>query len=109
MKAKVLVYALLASVLTTIHLAEAQQVGKVPRIGILVPGSSAFPTSARYDSFRQGLRDLGYIEGKNVSIEIRYAEGKEDRPAFRWIMNSNFIGCSTGKSAGFAPLRILST
>ena len=60
--------------------AEAQQAGKVPRIGILAPGSSALPTSPAYhDSFRQGLRDLGYIEGKNIFIEIRYAEGKQDR------------------------------
>ena len=59
--------------------AEAQQPAKIPQIGILIPGSSAFPTSARYDSFRQGLSDLGYIEGKNISFEIRYAEGKQDR------------------------------
>lgn len=59
---------------------EAQQAEKVPRIGILAPGSSALPTSPAYhDSFRQGLRDLGYIEGKNIFIEIRYAEGKQDR------------------------------
>src|SRR5512144_394793 len=58
---------------------EAQQAGIVPRIGILAPGSSALPTSAYHDSFRQGLRDLGYIEGKNIFIEIRYAEGKQDR------------------------------
>jgi putative tryptophan/tyrosine transport system substrate-binding protein len=79
MKAKILVYALSVLILAAIHLAEAQQGGKVPRIGILVPGSSAFPTSARYDSFRQGLRELGYIEGKNIFIEIRYAEGKQDQ------------------------------
>ena len=59
--------------------AEAQQPAKIPRIGILSPGSSAFPTSAYHDSFRQGLRELGYIEGKNTFIEIRYAEGKRDR------------------------------
>jgi ABC-type uncharacterized transport system substrate-binding protein len=58
---------------------EAQQAGKVPRIGILAPDSSAFPASAYHDSFRQGLRELGYIEGKNIFIEIRYAEGKQDR------------------------------
>jgi ABC-type uncharacterized transport system substrate-binding protein len=46
---------------------------------IIVPGSSAFPTSARYDSFRQGLRELGYIEGKTIFLEIRYAEGKQDQ------------------------------
>jgi len=50
--------------------AEAQQAGKVPRIGILAPGSSALPTSAYHDSFRQGLRELGYIEGRNIFIEI---------------------------------------
>ena len=59
--------------------ATAQQLTKIPRIGILAPDSSAFPASARYDSFRQGLRELGYIEGKNIFIEIRYAEGKQDR------------------------------
>jgi putative tryptophan/tyrosine transport system substrate-binding protein len=60
-------------------IAEAQQPTKIPRIGILSPGSSAFPASAPYDSFRQGLRELGYIEGKNIFIEIRYAEGKQDQ------------------------------
>jgi putative ABC transport system substrate-binding protein len=58
---------------------EAQQAGIVPRIGILAPGTSALPTSGYHDSFRQELRDLGYIEGKNIFIEIRYAEGKQDR------------------------------
>jgi putative tryptophan/tyrosine transport system substrate-binding protein len=79
MKAKILLYALPALILATIHLAEAQQPKKVPRIGILSPGSSASPTSARYDSFRQGLRELGYIEGKNILIESRYAEAKQDQ------------------------------
>jgi putative ABC transport system substrate-binding protein len=59
--------------------ADAQQPAKVPRIGILAPDSSAFPASARYHSFRQGLRELGYIEGKNIFIVIRYAEGKQDQ------------------------------
>jgi putative ABC transport system substrate-binding protein len=78
MKAKLLAYALPALILATVHLTEAQQ-AKIPRIGILAPGSSAFPGRARYDSFRQGLRKLGYIEGKNIFIEIRTAEGKQDR------------------------------
>ena len=59
-------------------IAEAQQPKKVPRIGYLLGGSSSF-YSARIDAFRQGLNELGYIEGKNIVIEYRYAEGKADR------------------------------
>jgi putative tryptophan/tyrosine transport system substrate-binding protein len=77
MKRKITVLTLSAMLLALSVPADAQQPGKIPRIGILVPGSSAFPTSARYDSFRQGLRDLGYIEGKNIFLEIRYAEARE--------------------------------
>jgi putative ABC transport system substrate-binding protein len=55
--------------------AEAQQ-PKIPRIGYLVPGSR---NSDRSPDFLQGLRGLGYIEGKNVLLEYRYAEGKLDR------------------------------
>lgn len=62
--------------------AEAEEPTKNPRIGILAPGASAFPAPARYDSFRQGLRELGYIEGKNLFIEIRYAEGKQDQLSY---------------------------
>jgi putative tryptophan/tyrosine transport system substrate-binding protein len=78
MKVKILVYALLALILGTSHLAEAQQVNKVPRIGFLFGGSSSF-YSAWIDVFRQGLKELGYIEGKNIAIDYRYAEGKTDR------------------------------
>ena len=79
MNKKIFRLALIAFLLALSVPADAQQAGKVPRIGILNPGSSAFPASARYDSFRQGLRELGYIEGKNIFIEIRYAEGKQDQ------------------------------
>jgi putative ABC transport system substrate-binding protein len=59
-------------------IAEAQQPTKVPRIGYLSPTSpSVSPT--RIEAFRQGLRELGYVEGKNIVIEYRYAEGKFDR------------------------------
>jgi putative ABC transport system substrate-binding protein len=58
--------------------ADAQQPGKIFRIGYLSPTSpSVSPT--RIDAFRQGLRELGYIESKNIVIEYRYAEGKFDR------------------------------
>jgi putative ABC transport system substrate-binding protein len=59
-------------------LAEAQQAGKVPRIGFL-SGSTPSSMKARTEAFRQGLRDLGYVEGKNIVIEWRFGEGKRDR------------------------------
>ena len=60
--------------------AGAQQAGKIPRIGLLV-ASSAFDTAyARFiEAFRQGLRDLGYVEGRNIVIEYRYAGEKYER------------------------------
>jgi putative ABC transport system substrate-binding protein len=65
-----------------VGLAEAQQSKKVPRIGFLI-GASASSNVARLDAFRQGLRELRYVAGKNIVIEYRYAEGKPDRlPAF---------------------------
>jgi len=58
--------------------AEAQQPKKVPRIGFLL-GVSPSAMAPRTEAFRQGLRELGYVEGKNIIIEWRYAEGKLDR------------------------------
>jgi len=58
--------------------AEAQQAGKIPRIGFL-SGASPSTNVTRHEAFRQGLRELGYVEGKNIVIEYRYAEGKLDR------------------------------
>src|SRR5262245_46515689 len=58
--------------------AEAQPTCKVPRIGFLIPVSPS-TLSARVEAFRQGLRELGYVEGKNIVIEWRSAEGKADR------------------------------
>jgi ABC-type uncharacterized transport system substrate-binding protein len=79
MSRKIFCLALCALLFALCFSVQAQPAGKVPRIGILAPGSSAFPTSAYHDSFRHGLRELGYIEGKNIFIEIRYAEGKQDQ------------------------------
>ena len=56
--------------------AQAQQPTKVPRIGILSGGSLL--AGPRSEAFRQGIRDLGYVEGKNIVIEWRSAEGKLD-------------------------------
>jgi putative ABC transport system substrate-binding protein len=59
--------------------AEAQQVtGKIPRIGFLSGGSSS-TNAARNEAFGQGLRELGYVEGKKIVVEYRYAEGKPGR------------------------------
>jgi len=59
-------------------IAEAQQPAKIPRIGFLI-GSSLSAKEARIEASRQGLRELGYVEGKNITIEHRYAEGKLER------------------------------
>ncbi|HEV8720620.1 MAG TPA: ABC transporter substrate-binding protein [Candidatus Binatia bacterium] len=58
--------------------AEAQQPMKIPRIGFL-SATSPSAIAARVEAFRRGLRELGYVEGKNIVIEWRYAEGKLDR------------------------------
>lgn len=83
---KVLIGLALSALLFALCLpAQAQQTGKVPRIGFLSNRVSPTPTNPDLvaNSFFQGLRDLGYIEGKNILVEHRYAEGMEDRfPGF---------------------------
>jgi putative tryptophan/tyrosine transport system substrate-binding protein len=59
-------------------IAEAQQPKKVPRLGYLSQFEPA-RESPRAEAFRRALRELGYIEGQNIAIEYRYAEGKRDR------------------------------
>src|SRR5262249_1319271 len=60
--------------------ARAQQpVGKVPRIGYLSPGSASPGPLAYHDEFQRGLRELGYVEGRNVVIDDRFADAKFDR------------------------------
>lgn len=78
MKKKNTVLTLCAMLLALCSFAAAQQPKKVYQIGFL---SSASPAalSARATAFRQGLRELEYVEGKNIAIEWRYAEGKLDR------------------------------
>src|SRR5205823_10143738 len=56
--------------------AEAQQAAKIPRVGILFIGGRDQP---HLEAFKQGLRERGYMEGKNIVLEYRYAEGKFDR------------------------------
>jgi len=66
------------AILTAPLAAEAQQPVRVPRIGFLWPSP---PSERQYllDAFRQGLRELGYIESRNIVVEVRSAEGKYDR------------------------------
>lgn len=74
-----ILWLLSASLLVHVHVAEAQQQAKtIPRIGVL---RNDTPTTfaSRNEAFRQGLRELGYVDGKNVFIEYRYAETKLDR------------------------------
>jgi ABC-type uncharacterized transport system substrate-binding protein len=77
---KLVLSSLLAATLAFVlgFAAEAQQPKKLYRIGILFVGSSSF-YATWIDVFRQGLKELGYIEGKNITIDYRYAEGKADR------------------------------
>ena len=58
--------------------AEAQKEAVPPRVGIIRTGT---PPDALLDIFLQGLRDLGYVDGKNILIELRFAEGKPARAA----------------------------
>jgi putative tryptophan/tyrosine transport system substrate-binding protein len=77
-KAVVLSILILVVLLAAAVIAEAQQPTGVPRIGYFqaTPPSAV---TARTAAFRQGLRELGYVEGKNIVIEWRYADGKLDR------------------------------
>jgi putative tryptophan/tyrosine transport system substrate-binding protein len=68
---------LAAPLLSSGSFAEAQQPKKTPRIGYLTAASSS-TISSRIAAFRRGLRELGYVEGKDIVIEWRYAEGKLD-------------------------------
>src|SRR5215471_20932140 len=72
---------LVAIALSQAHLAEAQTSGKVSRIGFLAPQSRPM---GRIESFRHGLRDLGYIEGQNIKLEYR---GHEDRSQLASLVN----------------------
>jgi putative ABC transport system substrate-binding protein len=78
MAIKTFIGLLVSLTLASVHLVEAQQPKKIPRIGYL---SSFDPAtdSTRAEAIRLALRELGYIEGQNIAIEYRYAEGKPDR------------------------------
>jgi putative tryptophan/tyrosine transport system substrate-binding protein len=96
---------LMAFILASVHHAEPQHSAKIPRIGYL-SGSSFSANRPRNEAFRQGLRELGYVEGKNISIEWRSAEGKFDRlPALAAELVRLKVDVIV--SAGPAPTRAL--
>ena len=80
MMKKISLGAVAAFILAISHFSHAQQPKKVPRIAYLSSQDSA-RESARSEPIRLALRERGYIEGKNIAFEYRYAEGKRDRQA----------------------------
>jgi putative ABC transport system substrate-binding protein len=80
MKANILVLTVGISILASYHLADAQQqANALPRVGFISSTGAPGSPSSPFDAFRQGLRDLGYLDGKNIMIVHRYAEGRLDR------------------------------
>src|SRR5262249_23694817 len=77
MNTKMIAWLVAAALLSIVSMAKAQP-KKVPRIGYLTSTDPA-TESIRFEPFRAALRELGYIEGQNIAIEYRYAEGKADR------------------------------
>ena len=70
---------LILSLLAAPLVAEAQPAAKVPRIGVLANNSLASASLHYLEPFRQGLRDLGYVEGQNIAVEYRFAEWQDER------------------------------
>jgi putative ABC transport system substrate-binding protein len=76
-KATSILFILATLILAPVYPAHAQKQATIPRMGLLYLGAP--PPNPVVDGFMQGLRELGYIDGKNIIIEYRFAEGKEDR------------------------------
>ena len=91
--------------------ASAQQATKIPRIGYLDP-STASGSAVRLDAFRQEMSKLGWIEGKNVSIETRFAEGKTDRLpelASELVQHKVDLIVVSGRAPGLAAKKVTTT
>ena len=73
---RLLIYGLCAMLFALSFPTEAQQPKKIPRIGFL---AANLPSSQRQEAFREGLRELGYVYGKNIVIDWRTADGQSDR------------------------------
>jgi putative ABC transport system substrate-binding protein len=78
MKKKIFVFVFSILILVSPYRAYAQQPAKVPRIGFVSATGDPNTPGSQVEGFRQGLRYLGYIEGKNILVEYRYLEGKSD-------------------------------
>jgi putative tryptophan/tyrosine transport system substrate-binding protein len=78
MRTKTIIVLLITLALASVHLAEAHQAGKIARIGFL-DSSTASGSAVLLEAFRQELTKLGWIEGKNITIEYRFAEQKNER------------------------------
>jgi ABC-type uncharacterized transport system substrate-binding protein len=79
MSKRIFCFALCAMIFALLIPASAQQPKKIPRIGYLSGSGDPSTPNPYIEAFRQGLRDLGYTEGKNILVEYRYAGGMEDR------------------------------
>ena len=79
MNKKIIFVAVAILFLVIVHRVEAQQPAKIPRIGYVSGSGAANNPGPSVEAFRKGLWDLGYIEGKNILVEYRYAEGVRDR------------------------------
>jgi ABC-type uncharacterized transport system substrate-binding protein len=117
MRAKFLLFPLAVMIVSALHPADAQPAGKVYRIGVLISGIPAV-TAPLIDAFQQGLRELGYVEGKNYVLEIRRGEDKLRRvSSFRAreiykefvrlnvdIVVTTETGLATGSRVGKVPI-----
>src|SRR5436309_2389051 len=79
MTKKIMLFALCSLLLASRFPAEAQQSTKVPRVGFLAVSGDPNTPGPWVEAFRQGLRDFGYIEGKNILVKYRYIGGDKDR------------------------------
>jgi putative ABC transport system substrate-binding protein len=78
MNKKLSFFIIIAAMLVLVHFADAQQAGKIFRIGVL-DNTTASGSAVRLRAFWREVRNLGWIEGKNITIEYRFSEGKNDR------------------------------
>src|SRR5262245_32760246 len=104
MNTRMIVCLFAATLLPTAHLAEAQQTGKIFRIGFL-DSSTASGLAVLVDAFRQELSKLGWVEGKNFTIEYRFAEQKTERLpelAAELVRQKVNLIVATGRAPAFA-------